>query len=76
MKLKCRKELDYLVRCCNRRITDAKVAGTEKAWTKCRAWIERQDPVSAEKPDRTPVQIRARLNELDQLALHVYLLRT
>lgn len=51
MKLKCRKDVDYLVRRCNRRIIDAKVAGTEKARKKCAAWIARQSPVAAETPD-------------------------
>lgn len=74
MKLKCRKELDYLVRRCRRVVMDAKsgasgpgsvvavTARTKKAQKKCAAWIERQKPVVAEKPDGAKVLVQPRLD--------------
>ena len=62
MKLKCRKDLDYMVRRCRRYLMDAKMAGTEKARVRLARRLKEQSPIVAEKPDGTKVRFRPRLD--------------
>jgi len=57
MKLKNRKELDYMVRRVNRRIMNAKVAGSDKARRKLETFLDQQKPVVCERTNGERISI-------------------